>query len=149
MICRICRAGDCLSNANADAPDEAEESAGEADEQALQGEASGVSMYKQIQASSAASLQRQKAARMQASTCSLQSPGAFCELHASGNQPFVGLCFAVGGILATCFLAASLRQPTTSMQALVQQDSWPVTLLETMLCAPSCTFCVLDNLQGI
>lgn len=55
------------SGAHADLPDEAEESAGEADEQALQGEASGVSMYKRIQATSAASLQRHKAARMQVS----------------------------------------------------------------------------------
>ena len=68
----LSRTADCLSNANADAPDGAEEGAGEADEQALQGETSGVSMYKRIQASSAASLQRQKAARMQASRRLLQ-----------------------------------------------------------------------------
>ena len=54
-------------DACADELDEAEEGAKEADEQALEGEASGRDKYKRIQASSAAAVQSQKTSRVQAS----------------------------------------------------------------------------------
>ena len=54
-------------DACADELEEAEEAAKEADEQALQGEASGKDNYKRIQAASTAAVQSQKASRMQAS----------------------------------------------------------------------------------
>ncbi|KAL3135934.1 hypothetical protein ABBQ32_006979 [Trebouxia sp. C0010 RCD-2024] len=53
------------AGASQDVLDEPEETVGEANEQAIQGEASGVSMYKRIQATSSASIQRHKAERMQ------------------------------------------------------------------------------------
>ena len=54
-------------DACADELKDAEEGAKDADEQALQGEASGKDKYKRIQATSAAAVQSQKASRMQAS----------------------------------------------------------------------------------